>query len=540
MKVENLKDLLYKKFGAYSKNAYHILNIAVKQKMETIHELVNESGYSFRFVREIIYALESEFNLQEGKLNISDALSKLLNIEEENNILDFFDAEQFIKKITTIVENYTKHNSDLDHISAVPETCYERANFLVENFDTERCNILFVGDHDLSSISLALLSQRYNLKYNLFVVDIDDNVLSYIQEISDKFGLSIVTSHSDFRYSIPNIYYGMMDIVFTDPPYTPEGMGVFLNRSIQCMKNNEFSTLCISYKAADMSNMLGVSVQKEIIKRDLYIDQIISNFNKYYAAEALGYRSDLYICRITPSSIKNLDRYKYTSHIYTHGINSVESERNKIDLNELIVSIDFSKERKFDEYPIYLIDGNKSINYSGAYRINKLTLRRFIESTLEGKLNINKNGLVIFNCTEFSKSYDFRPLLLSRFNEYYCLFTKGQEKHLRKSGIITFIGHGYEMEKITVESDISLYRFKQKLNIIEKGEKLAFLMLLNARSGLKNSFVKAMTTIEDINKNGARKLYDSFSLDNEQKMLLFNLPLQSLNKLHFKIMTLID
>ncbi|MFS0614218.1 bis-aminopropyl spermidine synthase family protein [Lederbergia ruris] len=531
MKYEELNKVLYENFGASSKSAYNILQLAVDQDIQSIHKLVDESGHSFRFVREIIYTLDNDITLMNDHLVISKDLKLLLKNRRIGVELESNSTQGFINIVKSIVENFTQDDADLDHISAVPETCYDRATFLMDNFDIEVCNILFVGDHDLSSITLALLAQHYKLNYNIFVVDIDDNVLSYIQEISNEYGLSIVTSHSDFRYSIPKIYHGKMDVVFTDPPYTPEGISVFINRSLQCMKNNSFSTLIISYKAAEMSNMLGVYVQKEIIKRSLYISQIIPNFNRYYAAEALGYRSDLYLCRLTPATFKYLKNPTYPNKIYTHGTNSVESKSKDIELSDLLDSIDKVTNKKLTEDPIYIIESDRGTNYTGNLKINKMPLRRFIDNTIEGKLNVNKDGLIVFDCAGFSRSYQFRPLLLCGFNEYFCVFTKEQAKALAQNKIVDFIRSGYNIEKITNDTEVNIFHFKQKPKITNNNCKLFLLMLLNVRSGLKNSFVKAITTTFDKTKNEARELFDSLPFKNEQKILLFNLPLHSIVRL---------
>lgn len=55
-------------------------------------------------------------------------------------------------------------------------------------------------------------------------------------------------------------------------------------------------------------------------------------------------------------------------------------------------------------------------------------------------------------------------------------------------------------------------------------------MLLNARSGLKNSFVKAITTTKKMTKNEARHLFDSFLITGD-KQLLFNSPQHDIIKL---------
>lgn len=197
MTDQELRDVLYTKFGAYSKRAHHILNTAFRNDSQNLQQLVHASGYSFRFVREIMYTMDGHISLNNHHFLMSDHLKNILNLEATHSRVDL---ETLLASITSIVRNFTKHNPDLDHISALPETCYKRAQFLIDHFDIETCHILFVGDHDLSSIALALLAKHLNLNYHIYVVDIDDHVLSYIQEIShEEAQLVYQRTHSEFQ-----------------------------------------------------------------------------------------------------------------------------------------------------------------------------------------------------------------------------------------------------------------------------------------------------------------------------------------------------
>lgn len=80
---------------------------------------------------------------------------------------------------------------------------------------------LFVGDDDLMSIYLSLADP----KIRCFVVDIDDDLLKKIQEISKKFGLKIETKKLNIfkQKRIGKKFIGFL----SSPVYTFEGVKVF-------------------------------------------------------------------------------------------------------------------------------------------------------------------------------------------------------------------------------------------------------------------------------------------------------------------------
>lgn len=70
-------------------------------------------------------------------------------------------------------------------------------------------SVLFVGDNDLTSITLALI----NLPMRICVVDIDEELLKFINKIS-KEKLNIETFHADLTRGFPTELKGEFNIVF--------------------------------------------------------------------------------------------------------------------------------------------------------------------------------------------------------------------------------------------------------------------------------------------------------------------------------------
>ena len=61
-------------------------------------------------------------------------------------------------------------------------------------------------------------------------------------------------------------------MIFTDPPYTAEGIGVFISKANQMIKKNAFSSLLICYKSAEQSNGLGIQVQRVINRVCIFVN----------------------------------------------------------------------------------------------------------------------------------------------------------------------------------------------------------------------------------------------------------------------------
>lgn len=520
---KKINDILYENFGAFSKYAYDILRIADEKCVNSLHELVKICGYSYKFVRKIFYVLDDRIQLDKDCFSLDDLRACMEKKEESMDDV----SRKLIGEMDIIIKQFNYSDANLDHISATAETCSKRAFYLYENFDAERINILFLGDHDLTSIAFALLCSMKKKKCNIYVADIDNKILSLISEKSKELGVKINLANADFRYSVPVSYFDHMDVVFTDPPYTPEGMGVFLDAGIQCLKNNPFSTLLICYKTAEMSNKLGVLVQKELMKKKLYISSMYGNFNVYYQAEALGYRSDLYVCRVTPDSFKALGNQNYYYNIYTHGTDAIESIKDDKDYREIF---EILVKRAANDKKIYYITREKMEKALQKQGIINISMDNFIRNKLSGKSNIIDNNMIVVDCSKDNLCYGFKTLLLMNYNSYYCVIQKKQENAFENSSVNNILGHFFDREVILKKSYI-VYKYTRKCLSEERGEKILYQMFCSIRSSTINSFKKNASNIMGITKNEAKDMYYRMELDFDEKLPLFYLGDADLNKL---------
>jgi hypothetical protein len=205
----------------------------------------------------------------------------------------------------------------LDHVPATADTVSRRAHWLEETYELTAGRLLCLGDHDLTSLAVAALRPEAEIT----VVDLDERLLEFIDTRARQRGLRIRCLHADLRFGLPSAAAGSADLVFTDPPYTPEGMALFLARGIECLREPIDGRLIVAYGYSQRNPTLGLQVQRAVQRLDIVFEAILPGFNRYVGAQAVGSASDLYVCRPTKRPGKTAGR----TGIYTHGPQSVEA-----------------------------------------------------------------------------------------------------------------------------------------------------------------------------------------------------------------------
>ncbi len=204
---------------------------------------------------------------------------------------------------------------DLDHVPATPETVLGRARWLAETYDLERSRVLFLGDHDCTGLALARVAQPREIA----VVDVDQRVLEYAR--------SLRTYFADLRIGLPESAERRYDIVFTDPPYTPAGVGLFCARAVEALRDPHTGRIVLAYGFPESQPALGLKVQRELAALELVSEAQLPGFNRYAGAQAIGARADLYALRPTRRSARLAPRRAeaHSRALYTHGRQAVEA-----------------------------------------------------------------------------------------------------------------------------------------------------------------------------------------------------------------------
>jgi len=201
----------------------------------------------------------------------------------------------------------------LDQAFGIPETAVLRALFMLEEGDVEGRKIIFLGDDDLTSIATGLLGASRKIT----VIDIDGRLLELISDISRSEGISIECVHHDLRKPLPNELRNTYDVVFTDPPYTIQGLKLFLSRGIDALRKRKCASLYLSFAHKPPEEML--SLQVAISEMGLFIREMITRFNKYEGAEMFANTTFLAKLETTeeahPSIVGPFDGKIYTGEV---------------------------------------------------------------------------------------------------------------------------------------------------------------------------------------------------------------------------------
>ncbi|MEX1061894.1 MAG: bis-aminopropyl spermidine synthase family protein [Patescibacteria group bacterium] len=196
----------------------------------------------------------------------------------------------------------------LDQFGVTEETLGKRAAFLKERGFLTDTKLLFLGDYDLTSLACLPLIKNSEL----WVLDSDEEVL----EVIKKEGKGAVAAIGHNLVSpLPKKLRASFDAVFTDPPYTPEGVSLFLSRALQALSSVPRSRIFLSYRSLDPVRVK--AVQEIILKMGLEITELLPQFNEYQMAKTIGNSSDLYVLAQTAKTAP-LIRGEYQGKIYTN------------------------------------------------------------------------------------------------------------------------------------------------------------------------------------------------------------------------------
>ncbi|AEF96402.1 bis-aminopropyl spermidine synthase family protein [Methanotorris igneus] len=213
--------------------------------------------------------------------------------------------EEILKKQKEYAKKRPIANTTIDQSYATPETAIYRAALMAQRGDLEGKRVLFVGDDDLTSIPTALT----NLCEEVVVVDIDERLLKLIDDVSKKENLNIKTIKHDLRNPLPEKLKNKFDVIFTDPPYTLNGMKLFLSRGIEGLGDEGVAYLAFSHKPIDE----WIEVQKTLSEMGFVIYELIPGFNLYEGSEIIG--NTTFLARLIGKNLKPI--IGDTEKIYT-------------------------------------------------------------------------------------------------------------------------------------------------------------------------------------------------------------------------------
>ncbi|MFG2043265.1 bis-aminopropyl spermidine synthase family protein [Dactylosporangium sp. NPDC048998] len=286
----------------------------------TLDDLVRDFAVPRRTVEALLRAAGAHVRSSGGRLSL---LPSIRPAYRERFAADALHHTPEVSGMAELIAAAPAPDQALDHVSATAETARRRAHWLAETYDLAGARLVCVGDHDLTSLAVRKACPDAEIT----VVDVDERLLAYI----DGQGAGIACYHADLRFGLPPVVAGSADLIFTDPPYTPEGVQLFLGRGAQALRDRVNGRLVMAYGFSPLTPALGLKVQRAVLDLDLVIEAMLPAFNRYHGAQAVGSASDLYVCRPTANTWHVLDRRLdrlagsgSSANIYTHGGQSLE------------------------------------------------------------------------------------------------------------------------------------------------------------------------------------------------------------------------
>jgi branched-chain polyamine synthase A-like protein len=236
-------------------------------------------------------------------------------------------SEAAVKQMRRILNRAPPAVRSLDHVPATAETVLRRALFIAREFDLSRTRLLFAGDHDCTSLAFGVLGLA---PYSVTVIDIDERLLGFIGGEAAAAGAPVTPLFADLRISMPPAARGAHDVVFTDPPYTADGVALFVARGVEALTDPVNGQILAAYGYSGSAPALGLKVQRALGDLDLLFEAILPGFNRYEGAEAIGSRADLYRLRPTRRTAAIAQRViaRHAKTLYTRGSQAEESGRD--------------------------------------------------------------------------------------------------------------------------------------------------------------------------------------------------------------------
>ncbi|MHA1112127.1 MAG: bis-aminopropyl spermidine synthase family protein [Promethearchaeota archaeon] len=287
-----------------------IVNILSEQK------LLNRSKNGVQYWEHGMKFVEKEFGFfGYGNQKCPTCKSRSIFISPRYN--------EIFKILNPIFENRPSVETTLDQSKNTVETAIQRAGYFYEKGALEGKHVLFIGDDDFTSVSVGLLSKIFFpseeitlIPKSITVIDIDTRILDEIQTVFAKYKIPIECIQYDLRNPVPFELLHRFDTIITDPPYSQNGLSLFLSRAISFIdkETNKDIFLSFAHRSPDQT----LVIQSILTQLGLATIEILPRFNKYEGSEILGNEtqmSHLKTTRTTKEIVKS--DQQFTTAIYT-------------------------------------------------------------------------------------------------------------------------------------------------------------------------------------------------------------------------------
>jgi S-adenosylmethionine decarboxylase proenzyme len=211
-------------------------------------------------------------------------------------------VESLTEQLIGIYAGRPRVDVTLDQAYATPQTGIRRALLALAHDALLGKNLLCVGDDDLVSVAIGFLLRSLYLDFSknktqICVLEKDHRLAAYIQEIANQYHLPIICVETDLRDPLPIHVVGHFDAFYTDPPYTIEGLSLFLSRGIGGLKKEKGLPIFLSFGQKPNEDIY--LMQEVFLAHGLVLTGIYDKFNQYEGASFYGNVSRMLVLETT-------------------------------------------------------------------------------------------------------------------------------------------------------------------------------------------------------------------------------------------------
>jgi len=285
---------------------------AVRRELECRGILIRKNGMALS-AEGILYAQNTlMLSTLTTTLTKHDLIDPTFVVPEElQDVLH--DLRQFVAKAP-------RYDPTVDQAPCTAETSLRRALLMFLSGAIEGKRIFIVGDDDLVSVAIYRLAEHFGVQQSvkhIAVVDVDHRILRHIAAIAEKRQYPIETILHDLRKPLSGKYRDRFDVFETDPPYTVNGLRLFLSRAIEALRSDvgsgQHGYLSFAHWPADKK----FELEQMLYSFGLSIENQYRGFNRYQGASILGSTSSLFELMTTSRTRSTLSDTEFTGNLYT-------------------------------------------------------------------------------------------------------------------------------------------------------------------------------------------------------------------------------
>lgn len=289
--------------------AFRVLRALGDGRSLSRDELVGAAGEASSVVREVTERYAKWFEIEQGRLRCSEqGLAALARELVARGAAATRDASWYRAYETMAAERGAPKRA-LDQIFVTSDTAVRRADLLIEAGEHQR-GLVFLGDDDLTSAAVQLAGAGRKVT----VIDADDEILGILARHALEQGWELEAVQHDLRQPVPKAMRARYGAVFTDPPYATEGFRLFVSRAADVLKPD--GRLYVCFGQSRRASERGLQKQRVLADAGFLVEAVFPDFNAYRGAEAIGSRSALWRCRVTPET-HPLVRGEVDGELYT-------------------------------------------------------------------------------------------------------------------------------------------------------------------------------------------------------------------------------